>query len=415
MSKKYHVTTQESIERAILVHIDFSNNLNNTNSANNLNSTFDYKQQEFEKLVTSTGAQIVAVINAKRDCPDVRYFLSKGKKEELLALSTGADVIIFNHSLSAVQHRNLEKLLNKKVIDRVHLILDIFSLRAKSHIGKLQVELALLKHLSSRLIHLWTHLERQKGGIGLRSGSGEKQLELDKRGIQTRMSSLEKQLKQLHRHQQTQRKARLRQGMLKVCLVGYTNSGKSTLFKRLTKENVYIQDQLFATLDTTVRRFYVPEQGNISISDTVGFIEDLPHQLIQAFRGTLDEVIHADVLLHVIDTSSPNFREHIHTVQKVLQELWVNEQHIMPIQILVFNKMDYFDHSENSNHLSMLSGLELPEHVSKCFISAISGEGLIILKEQIADALKIHQAQKYTISKQELWQKEWVELQEENV
>ena len=282
-------------ESAVLVQLDFGA------------GDFAERLEEFQLLATSAGARPVATINGKRGRPDPATFAGKGKVEEIIAAASAADadLLMFNHELSPAQQRNLERICERRVIDRNSLILDIFAQRAKSHEGKLQVELAQLEHLMTRLVRGWTHLERQKGGIGLR-GPGEKQLETDRRLLGKRVALLKDRLKQLERQRAVRRRSRSRGEVLSVSLVGYTNAGKSTLFNTLTRAGAYVADQLFATLDTTSRRLYVPtcEMADgrsgcqIVLSDTVGFIRDLPHALVAAFRATLEETAHADLLLH---------------------------------------------------------------------------------------------------------------------
>lgn len=293
--------------------------------------------QEFAMLASGAGAEILATVMVKRDRPDAKFFIGSGKVEEaaMVAQAHEAEIVLFDQALSPAQQRNLERAFNLRVIDRVTLILDIFALRAKSHEGKLQVELAQLQHLTTRLTRLWTHLERQQGGIGMR-GPGESQLEMDKRMIGDKVRTLRERLRRVERQRTTQRRARSRSNTLSVSLVGYTNAGKSTLFNALTRAGAYAADQLFATLDTTTRRIWLENAGQVTISDTVGFIRDLPTTLIAAFKATLEETVHADLLLHVIDASSPQRDEQIFEVNKVLQE--INAQDIPTI--LVYNKID---------------------------------------------------------------------------
>ena len=312
-------------ENALLVQLDFGE--------------IDYPErlEEFRMLVASAGARPVAVIGGRRAAPDPALYAGKGKVEEIAATAQaeGADVVIFNHELSAAQQRNLEKALGRRVVDRSSLILDIFALRARSHEGKLQVELAQLQHLATRLVRGWTHLERQKGGIGLR-GPGEKQLETDRRLLGKRVALLKDRLKQLERQRAVRRRARTRREVLAVSLVGYTNAGKSTLFNALTKAGAYAADQLFATLDTTSRRLFIEGAGQIVISDTVGFIRDLPHSLVAAFHATLEETAQADLLLHVVDSASADRDQQMAAVEGVLEEIGAAE---VP-QIVVWNKVD---------------------------------------------------------------------------
>lgn len=312
-------------ERVVLVSIDFGEP--------------DYQDsvEELKRLAESAGLSIVAMAEGKRARPDPALFAGSGKIEEISSLvqATEAGVVIFNHTLSPAQERNLEQTLHCRVVDRTTLILDIFASRAKSAEGILQIELAQLAHLSTRLIRGWTHLERQKGGIGLR-GPGETQLETDRRLIGKRVKLLKSRLSKLHGQRAIQRRARNRGRVMSISLVGYTNAGKSTLFNTLTNAENYAADQLFATLDTTTRQLYLPEVGEMVISDTVGFITRLPHTLVESFRATLEETIQADLLLHVVDAASPMREKHIAEVNKVLGEIGAAN---VP-QILVMNKID---------------------------------------------------------------------------
>ena len=326
-------------------------------------------------LARSAGAEPVTTITGKRSAPDAAYFVGSGKADEIgLAVQDHKlEIVIFNHALSPAQQRNLEKRLNVRVLDRTSLILDIFAQRAQSHEGKLQVELAQLQHLATRLVRGWTHLERQKGGIGLR-GPGETQLETDRRLIGERVKALRAKLKKLQRQHETQRRARGRSNTLSVSLVGYTNAGKSTLFNAMTKAQVYAADQLFATLDTTSRRIYLGEAGSVVISDTVGFIRELPHQLVAAFRATLEETVRADLLLHVVDASSPTRLEQVDQVNAVLREIGADR---IP-QILVWNKIDA---------AGLEPAVERDEYdkIRRVFISAHTGAGLDLLREAIGE------------------------------
>jgi GTPase len=312
-------------DRALLVEVDFGDG----GSAERL--------AELKALARSAGAEIADIITARRAKPDPALFAGRGKVAEIGARRAGthADVVIFDHALSGAQQRNLERALDCRVVDRVSLILDIFAQRAQSAEGKLQVELAQLKHLSTRLVRGWTHLERQKGGIGLR-GPGETQLETDRRLIGIRVKLLNERLEQLGRRRETQRRARRRAAVRNVALVGYTNAGKSTLFNRLTGARVYAADQLFATLDTTLRRWPLPGAEDIVLSDTVGFIRDLPHDLVAAFRATLKEAVDADLLLHIVDAAHADRDLQIAAVDAVLAEIGAADV----ARILVLNKCD---------------------------------------------------------------------------
>lgn len=351
--------------RAALVGVDFGA------------GDFDASLEELALLVRSAGAEPITTITARRSSPDAAYFVGSGKADEVAhaCVAEQVEIVIFNHALSPAQQRNLEKRLNVRVLDRTSLILDIFAQRAQSHEGKLQVELAQLQHLATRLIRGWTHLERQKGGIGLR-GPGETQLETDRRLIGERVKALRARLAKLRRQHETQRRARGRANAFSVSLVGYTNAGKSTLFNAMTKAGVYVANQLFATLDTTSRRIYLGQDvGNVVISDTVGFVRELPHQLVAAFRATLEETIHADLLLHVVDGASPVRMERIEQVNLVLKE--IGADHIP--QILVWNKIDA---------AGLEPAVERDEYdrISRVFISARSGAGLDLLRDAIVES-----------------------------
>ena len=331
--------------------------------------------EEFLMLARGAGADIVEVLTARRSRPDAAGFIGSGKIEEAAALvkATGAEVVLFDQALTPAQQRNLERHFEVRVVDRVALILDIFALRAKSHEGKLQVELAQLQHLSTRLTRMWTHLERQRGGIGVR-GPGESQLETDRRLIGVRVRALKERLDRVQRQRLTQRRARVRGKTLSVSLVGYTNAGKSTLFNALTRADAYAADQLFATLDTTTRRVWIEGAGQVVVSDTVGFIRSLPPMLIAAFRATLEETIHADLLLHVIDAASPQRDEQIAAVNQVLRDI---EAHEIP-QILVYNKIDTAGYAPR---------VERNEHgtIARVFVSALQRSGLDGLRQSIVE------------------------------
>jgi GTP-binding protein HflX len=353
--------------RAALVGVDFGQ------------GDFAASVEELMLLARSAGADPVTTITGKRSSPDAAYFVGSGKADEIgfAVQDLKLEIVIFNHALSPAQQRNLEKRLQVRVLDRTSLILDIFAQRAQSHEGKLQVELAQLQHLATRLIRGWTHLERQKGGIGLR-GPGETQLETDRRLIGERVKALRARLAKLRKQHETQRRSRGRSQTFSVSLVGYTNAGKSTLFNAMTKAGVYVADQLFATLDTTSRRVYMGEEvGHVVISDTVGFVRELPHQLVAAFRATLEETIHADLLLHVVDAASPVRMEQIEQVNLVLRE--IGADHIP--QILVWNKIDA---------AGLEPAVERDEYakISRVFTSARTGAGLDLLRGAITEAAK---------------------------
>src|SRR5476649_821135 len=340
---------------------------------------FDASLEELSLLAQSAGAHPAVTLTGRRSSPDAKMFVGSGKVEELRLACEANDVelVIFNHALAPAQQRNLEGALERRVIDRTSLILDIFAQRARSHEGKLQVELAQLTYLSTRLIRAWTHLERQKGCIGLR-GPGETQLETDRRLIGERVKALRARLDKLRKQHETQRRSRGRSQTFSVSLVGYTNAGKSTLFNAVTKAGVYVADQLFATLDTTSRRVYMGQEvGNVVISDTVGFVRELPHQLVAAFRATLEETIHADLLLHVVDASSPVRMEQIEQVNLVLKE--IGADHIP--QILVWNKIDA---------AGLEPSVERDEYdkLSRVFISAHTGAGLDLLRAAIVESAR---------------------------
>ena len=332
--------------------------------------------EELTELVRSDALEPVGLMQARRDKPDPATYLGSGKIEEIkgLAEASRADVVVFDAALSAAQERNIANVIGKPVMDRTELILEIFRRRAKSKEGRLQVELARLEHLSTRLVRGWTHLERQRGGLGKTGGPGEKQIELDRRMIASRVKMLRAQLKKLERQRDTQRRSRLRTDTLTVSLVGYTNAGKSTLFNALVREKTYAADQLFATLDTTARRCRVSDEETVILSDTVGFIRGLPHQLVEAFKSTLDETVHADVLLHVVDSSSPVKEEQMASVAEVLAQIDADE---IPV-ITVFNKID-------------VSGLDAQIQrradgtVKSVAISAATGVGLDLLRQALAE------------------------------
>jgi len=368
-------------ERVILVALDLGN------------PDFTESVAELRLLASGAGLELVGEVQGKRSRPDAALFVGSGKADEIAALvaATAADVVIFNHELSPAQERNLERRLQCRVIDRTSLILDIFARRAQSAEGKLQVELAQLQHLSTRLVRGWTHLERQRGGVGMR-GPGEKQLETDRRLIGIRVKALRERLAKLGKQRRTQRRSRSRQQVLSVALVGYTNAGKSTLFNALTRAGAYAADQLFATLDTTTRKIYLPRlaesaggepaSGEVVLSDTVGFITRLPHDLVAAFRATLEATAEADLLLHVIDSASPARERQIEAVDKVLGEIGADA---VP-QLRVYNKLDL---------TGIAPGVGRDEYgkLQSVYVSAQTGAGLELLREALAEILLAGRAQ----------------------
>lgn len=349
---------------------------------------FDAGLQELGLLAQTAGLQPVARVTCKRKAPDAALFIGSGKADEikLMALDTGATEVLFDQSLSPAQQRNLERHLDMPVNDRTLLILEIFAQRARSHEGKLQVELARLQYMSTRLVRRWSHLERQTGGAGVRGGPGEKQIELDKRMIGDAIKRTKERLGKVKKQRQTQRKQRERRNSFTISLVGYTNAGKSTLFNALVKARAYAADQLFATLDTTTRQLYLGDAGrSVSLSDTVGFIRDLPHGLIDAFAATLQEAADADLLLHVVDGANPDYLEQIEQVQRVLSEIGAAD---VP-QILVFNKLDAIEKNNFPLHLQDMFELRdafegSSRSVERVFVSAQTGEGLPLLRALLA-------------------------------
>ncbi len=343
---------------------------------------FDGELEELGLLAQTAGMQPVARITCKRKAPDAALFIGSGKADEIRALAQmhGAVEVLFDQSLSPAQQRNLERHIELPVNDRTLLILEIFAQRARSHEGKLQVELAKLQYVSTRLVRRWSHLERQTGGIGARGGPGEKQIELDRRMIGDAIKRTRERLVKVKRQRSTQRRQRERRDTFNISLVGYTNAGKSTLFNALVKARAYAADQLFATLDTTTRQLYLADAGrSVSLSDTVGFIRDLPHGLVDAFQATLQEAIDADLLLHVVDASNADFPEQMAQVERVLQEIGAAD---IP-QILVFNKLDAL--AEERRPPDLQDQYEVAGHLlPRLFVSARSGEGLDNLRRALS-------------------------------
>lgn len=343
---------------------------------------FDGELHELGLLAQTAGMQAVARVTCKRRAPDAALFVGSGKADEIkqLAIQSGAHEVLFDQSLSPSQQRNLERCLEMPVNDRTYLILEIFAQRARSHEGKLQVELARLQYLSTRLVRRWSHLERQSGGIGMRGGPGETQIELDRRMISEQIKRTRERLVKVKRQRNTQRRSRERSDVFTASLIGYTNAGKSTLFNALVKARSYAADQLFATLDTTTRQMYLAETStSISISDTVGFIRDLPHGLIDAFQATLQEAISADLLLHVVDAANEEFPLQIAQVQEVLREIGADQ---IP-QLLVFNKIDALPPERRPQLMQDTFEVE-GQQVPRIFVSAQSFDGLPALRQFLA-------------------------------
>ena len=364
-----NIVENNKIQKAILVFID----IESLNKAERLENSYE----EFFSLVKSSGAEIVDSLKLNQKAPLTSTFMTIGKleniKNKIDYIST--DLIIINHQLSASQNRNLEKFFNKRVIDKTELILDIFASRASSHIGKLQVELAQLNHLSTRLIRGWTHLERQKGGIGVRGGPGEKQIESDRRQLTVKINRLKKKIKNIILSRNNQRYRRKKNNVPIISLIGYTNSGKSTLFNKLTKSNVLSKDMLFASLDSTIRKSFI-KNVNFLLVDTVGFIRDLPTTLIDAFKSTLDEIIYSDLILHVRDISSQYYLEQRNEVIKILHEIGIYDDDERIIEVI--NKIDL---TKNLNKLHNSFNNQ------SVYVSALSGEGIEELKNIIADKI----------------------------
>ena len=348
---------------------------------------FDSELEELGLLAQTAGMSPVARITCKRRAPDAALFVGSGKADEikLLAAQLGAKEVLFDQSLSPGQQRNLERHLELPVNDRTYLILEIFAQRARSHEGKLQVELARLQYLSTRLVRRWSHLERQSGGIGMRGGPGEAQIELDRRMIGETIKRTKERLSRVKKQRQTQRRQRDRRDAFNISLIGYTNAGKSTLFNAMVKARAYAADQLFATLDTTTRQLYLGEAGrSVSLSDTVGFIRDLPHGLVDAFQATLQEAIDADLLIHVVDAANPRFAEQIQQVQSVLKEIGADG---IP-QLLVFNKIDALDAEHQPLKLEdefEIDGIQTP----RIFVSARDASGLQVLRKRLSDIARL--------------------------
>jgi len=345
---------------------------------------FDSGLEELGLLAQTAGLTPVVRVTCKRKAPDAALFIGSGKADEIrtLAQMHGATEVLFDQALSPAQQRNLERHLGVPVADRTGLILDIFAARAQSHEGKLQVELARLQYVATRLVGRWSHLERQQGGIGTRGGPGEAQIELDRRMIGDRIKTVKARLEKVKRQRGTQRKARERRGSFRISLVGYTNAGKSTLFNSLVKARAYAADQLFATLDTTTRSLWLGhEQGAASLSDTVGFIRDLPHKLVEAFEATLHEAAEADLLLHVMDAASPNLAEQQQEVDRVLNEIGAAD---VP-QLLVYNKCDLLDASQQPRQPSDWVEIHPGQRRQRVFVSARTGQGVDLLRQAVGE------------------------------
>ena len=351
---------------AVLIGIDFHE------------AFFEAQLDEAVELISSAGALVASTITGKRHKPDPATFAGSGKVGEIAEAVKDADasLVVFNHQLSPIQIRNIEKIVGVRVIDRTDLILDIFAQRARSAEGKLQVELAQMQHLLTRLVRGWTHLERQRGGIGVRGGPGESQLEIDRRLVGDNIKKLKDRLKKLERQRNTQRNARRRAGTFSVSIVGYTNAGKSTVFNRLTRSETFVADQLFATLDTTTRRLFISPGVNVALSDTVGFIRNLPHGLVAAFHATLTEAVEADLLLHVVDAANPLLDEQIAEVNKVLIEIGADA---IP-QLMVYNKIDLLEGAPPATIMRNEDG-----KIDELRVGAATGSGMDLLRDAIGE------------------------------
>jgi GTP-binding protein HflX len=370
-------------QAAIIVCLDFGDD------------GYEESVEEVVRLVESAGVRRHRIVRGKRAKPDPKFYAGSGKIGEVVhaAEELNAAFVIFNHALSPAQERNVEKEVQRRVMDRTELILEIFAQRAQTNEGKLQVELARLQHLSTRLVRGWSHLERQRGGLGATGGPGEKQIELDRRYIAKRVAVLRGKLDTLRKQRTVQRRARARRDVLSISIVGYTNAGKSTLFNALAHTKAYEADQLFATLDTTTRRVWLRDAGNVVVSDTVGFIRDLPHGLVAAFRATLEETVHADLLLHVVDASSAVRDEQAEQVNKVLAEIPAGEAP----QLLVWNKIDAVG---SGNELSPRVERDQYGRISRVLVSARSGAGLAGLRAAIAEFARERAAARGTAAAQ---------------